>query len=61
MPLAESILYIYRSTGNRTATDKVPSSASPLLGVQLVRRRRALATSNKIVEQALQRFLLTEN
>ena len=45
MPLAESILFIYLSTGNRTAADKALSAASPLLDVPEVRRRRALATS----------------
>ena len=41
--------------------DKAPSAASQLLDVLKVRRRRTSTTSNKIVEQALQRFLLTEN
>ena len=54
-------LCICRNTGNRTAANKVLSAASPLLDVLKVRRRRASTTSNKIVEQALQRFLLTEN
>ena len=49
-------LCICLNIGSRTVADKAPSAASPLLDVLKVRRRRASTTSNKIVEQALQRF-----
>ena len=54
-------LCICLNIGIRTVADKSPSAASPLLDVLKVRRRRVSTTSNKIVEQALQRFLLMEN